>query len=238
MNDEARTPVKMCEERRRGKPAIDPTENVKALSESANKRQDDLREHESLLIDEKIRRVDDLRVADTKRVDDLRKAESRRVDEQAVIRSEFQDKLALAEAKRIDAIRAVDVGAVAVASERATQQATVLANQVSTSADALRTLVATTASAMAAQSQNMTQQFTERLAALEHSQYESKGRTAVADPQMERLAAVVERLALKMSGASGVGAGINMAWVVGLGALGGLGVVTSIILGLIAIFKP
>ena len=77
-----------------GGPVIDPTENVLAVIESAVKRQDDLRE-----------------------------AEMRRVNQIEALRAEYQEKLALAEAKRIDAIRAVDVAAVDVA-------AVVLANEV------------------------------------------------------------------------------------------------------------
>ncbi len=181
----------------------DPSANVLSLVEAAVTRLNDLR-------DAGTRRADELRAVDNQRIDDLRLAESRRVDEIALLRADYQDKLALAESKRIDAIRSVDVGAVAVASERATQQATVLANQVTTSADALRTLVATTAAAMAAQSQNMTTQFTDRLALLEKSQYETKGRAAIGDPQMERLAALVEKLATKESTTTGQREGISM----------------------------
>lgn len=237
MNDETRTLIGA--HARLGGPAMpDPTENVKALSEASDKRQDDLRDHEEQLVNEKIRHINDMRIADIRRIDDLRNAESRRVDEQATIRASFQDKLAIAEASRINAIRAVDVSAVTVASERATQQASVLANQVTTSADALRALVATTATAMAAQSQNMTQQFTDRLSTLEKAQYESKGKSTIVDPQMAHFADVIEKLVLKVEAKEGVGTGLNMAWVIGLGAIGAIGILSSIVLGLIAIFKP
>ena len=109
---------------------IDPTANVLLLVDAAVKRLDDIGSIRSELQQERIRRIDDLRVTDTRRVDELRQAESRRVDEHATMRAEYENKLSEAEKKRIDAIRAVDVAAVAVASERATQQATVLANQV------------------------------------------------------------------------------------------------------------
>jgi predicted aconitase len=70
----------------------------------------------------------------------------------------------------------VDVNAVSIANERAVQQAAVLQNQVSTSAEALRALVATTASTIAQQLQQITNQTTERLAAVEKAQYEGQGR--------------------------------------------------------------
>src|ERR1017187_8731470 len=76
------------------------------------------------------------------RIDGLMNAEHIRLNEQMTLRAEHTAQLTLAEAKRIDAIRAVDVGAVSVANERANAQAAVLASQVSTSAETLRALVA------------------------------------------------------------------------------------------------
>jgi cell wall-associated NlpC family hydrolase len=125
----------------------DPTENVKALVKLEMSRQDD-----------------------------LRAAESRRLDEQAELREDFGKQLREAESKRIDAIRAVDVAAVATANERATQQATVLANQVAASAETLRNLVASTASQVAANLQSISAQLMDRLTLLERSQYQIGGR--------------------------------------------------------------
>lgn len=85
--------------------------------------------------------------------------------------------LSEAESKRIDAIRAVDVAAVAIASEKAAAQAAVLANQVSTSEEALRNLV-----------QQITNQLTERLALLEKAQYESQGKSG-ASPDLSTMVA-------------------------------------------------
>lgn len=110
-----------------------------------------------------------------KRMDDLREAETRRVNELMCLRAEFSEKLGVAEAKRIDAIRAVDVNAVSVANERATAQAAVLANQVAASAETLRSLVAATAATVAQQLAQIAAQLTDRIASLEKSQYENKG---------------------------------------------------------------
>ena len=71
-----------------------------------------------------VRELVDLNV---KRLDDLRVMESRYLREIMEIRTENQEKLSLAETARINAIRAVDVGAAAI-----------LAGQVAASAEALR----------------------------------------------------------------------------------------------------
>jgi hypothetical protein len=195
-------------------PGVDPTENVKALSAAEAKRQDDLRAAEEKLFDSKLKslnEISDLRhqLADTAIA---------RLASEANIRADAADKLAIAEAKRIDAIRAVDVNAVQVANERATvaagalaaqvtQSAEVLRNQVTASADALRTLVATTA---ATALQNEQQQFatlSTRIAALETSQSEGKGKQTITDPAFVALEEAVRRLVAAQSGLTGVGTG-------------------------------
>lgn len=103
----------------------------------------------------------------------------------------YAEKLTMAESKRIDAIRAVDVGAVAIASERAVQQASVLANQLATSADILRTLVATTAATTQTQVINP---LIDRIALLEKSQYEGVGKGRITDPMMGELLNEVKSL--------------------------------------------
>jgi hypothetical protein len=125
--------------------------------------------------------------AETKRADDLRMAESRRIDDVMKLRAEYSEKLSNAEAKRIDAIRAVDVGAVAIASDRASQQAAVLANQVVQSAETLRALVATTAGQVATNQQTTANQLNERISALERSQYEKTGLAGVPQQLLDRI---------------------------------------------------
>lgn len=113
--------------------------------------------------------------AATARLDDLRAAETLRVNELLKLRETHAMELRFAEASRLDAIRVVDVNAVSVATEKATQQAAILANQVAVSAETLRALVATTAAAQATQLTALTQQLTDRISLLEKSQYEHKG---------------------------------------------------------------
>lgn len=125
--------------------------------------------------------------AAVKRLDDLYNEGFRRLDETLMIHLNYIDKLNVAESKRIDAIRAVDVAAVAIASERASQQAIVLANQVSASAETLRSLVASTASTVASQLQQVSARLEERLALLEKAQYEGKGLSGVPPQLLNRI---------------------------------------------------
>lgn len=185
-----------------GGPVVDPTTNVLQLVNAA------------------VDRLNDLRDSDFKWSQLLHSANERRLDEQMKLHSDFSDKLSLAESKRIDAIRAVDVSAVAVASERATQQAAVLANQVTTSADALRTLVATTAATMATQTQNLTTQFTDRLASLEKSQYENKGKSGLTDPMLQELIGEVRGLRDSRETSTGKASGMSTSWAMLIGAIG------------------
>lgn len=174
-------------------------------------------------VSSEVKRIDDLRAAEAIRIDQLMRAESRRVDEQASLRAEFatelrlwENKLREAESKRIDAIRAVDVAAVGVASERATQQATVLATQVTASADALRALVATTATTFQAQLNLSTNQQNERIAALEKASYETRGKSQVMDPAtaaaLSELAIGMKKIQDSQSATIGAGAGTHETW--------------------------
>ena len=203
--------------------AVDPSSNVLLVLDAAVARQDDLRNQESRRMEDihnaELNRVDSLRMAAQDKIITLLQSELKRVDDMAAMRAEYQEKLSLAEAKRIDAIRSVDVSAVGVASERATQQAQVLANQVAASADALRALVATTATTFAQQQQSLQTQITERLALLERSQYESKGKEAYADPALTILVEQVKRLSDNQQTSTGKGMGVSSAWAVGVAAV-------------------
>ncbi len=101
-----------------GQPVVDPTQNVLDLVEAAIQRQDDLREQEALHIREIM-----------------------------ALRAESYEKLRVAETQRIDAIRAVDVGAVNRAAEVQQAAATALAVQLAATAEASRTQVAAAAAA-------------------------------------------------------------------------------------------
>ena len=169
------------------------------------------------------------------RLDDLRRADRHSNKEMIALNKEIialhisyweklrlsDEKLSLAESKRIDAIRAVDVGAVAIASERSNQQASVLANQVAASADTLRSLVATTAATVATQFQTVTNQLMEKIALLEKSQYVGIGKERITDPIMTELLSEVKSLRGSRSTVEGAGAMVTkfIGWLIAAAAI-------------------
>lgn len=137
----------------KGRAVIDPTANVIAILEAAVTRQDD-----------------------------LRIAESKHRDEMAKLRAIYDDKLRDAEAKRIDAIRAVDVGNVSRAAEVSSAQAATLAAQVTISAETLRTQVAAAAAAQSIALAAALEPIRKDIADLRQVQYQTQGqRTQVTE---------------------------------------------------------
>lgn len=134
---------------RSGGPVVDPTENVKDILEAAVKRQDDLRASESFHIRELMG-----------------------------LRADYEEKLRTAESERIDAIRAVDVGAVNRASDVQAAAAQALATQVTASADAMRNQVAAAAQAAAESLVTALLPLQTAIAELRQVQYEQAGQTA------------------------------------------------------------
>ena len=132
-----------------GRAVIDPTANVIANLDAAVKRQDDLRHMES---------------------DHVREIMS--------LRADYDEMLRDAESKRIDAIRAVDVGAVNRAAEVAATQAATLAAQVATSAETLRNQVAAAATAQTVALAAALEPVQKDIADLRRAQYEALGSRA------------------------------------------------------------
>jgi hypothetical protein len=140
----------------RGNPVIDPTRNVL-----------------------------DLVAASVLRLDDLRTADSRHLKEITEVRFAYESQLRQKESERIDAIRAVDVGAVNRAAEVSAQQATALASQVATSAEALRVQVEATRAQTAASLAAALEPIQKDIQELRKTQYEQQGqKQASADPQL------------------------------------------------------
>ena len=129
-----------------GGPVIDPTQNVLDLVNAAIERQDDLRQ-----------------------------VEVRHVRELIAVRASYDERLRVTETARIDAIRAVDVGAVNRAAEVSAQQATTLAAQVATSAETLRTQVAASAVAATATLSAALEPIQKDIQDLRKAQYEAQG---------------------------------------------------------------
>lgn len=115
-----------------------------------------------------------------------------------------------AESERINSLRLVDVQAVATANDRAIKQAEVLATQVAASAEALRILVAQTASTIANQLAEVTNQLISRIAALEKAQYEGIGKAGNIDTLPAAVQAIKEALA-ESKGKQGISIQLIMA---------------------------
>ncbi len=129
-----------------GQPVVDPTRNVLDLVSAAIERQDDLREMEST-----------------------------HLRELADLRAHYDARLREAETARIDAIRAVDVGAVNRAAEVSAAQAQTLATQVTVSAETLRTQVAAAATAASTALSAALEPIQKDIADLRRAQYEAQG---------------------------------------------------------------
>jgi F0F1-type ATP synthase membrane subunit b/b' len=166
-----------------GNPVIDPTANV------------------LILVDAAVKRLDDLRAAENRRIEELLALETLRTKEVAQLHASYTEKLALAESKRIDAIRSVDVAAVAIASDKAAQQATVLARAVETSAENLRTNLTT-----------LSNELIKRISTLEQSSYTGAGKSAVSDPMLVTLVDEMRSLRTSRDTGTGKSEGSSAVW--------------------------
>lgn len=137
-----------------------------------------------------------------KYLESLQAASERAVDEKL----KYIKQIADSESERINALRAVDVAAVATANDRAVKQAEVLAASLVTNAETLRASVAKTADTLAATVKQITDQQNERIAALEKVQYENQGKSGASGNLLER----VNTLENSKSEIKGVGAGSAM----------------------------
>jgi uncharacterized protein YkuJ len=143
-----------------GQTVIDPTLNVTNMLEAA------------------VRRLDDLREASERRQDGNIETEGHHVRELSAMRESHARELREKEAERIDAIRLVDVNAVARAAEVSAAQAAALAAQVALSADAMRVQVAAAAQAAQESQARYIDPIQKDIADLRRAQYEQQGQRA------------------------------------------------------------
>jgi len=181
-----------------GNAVADPSLNVGALVEAEGRRQDDLRKAEA-------RRADDLR-ASHKELDDAKHSHAK---EMAEMREWHAEKLGKMESGRIDSLRQGDREETTRATVAAQQNISALANTTTTLADTLRNQVASTANAAENRQSAYAADVGKRLTAVELSLSEGKGKEQVSDPAMERLAALVERLASGQQVAAGAKQGMS-----------------------------
>lgn len=194
---------------------VDPTKNVLDLVQAA------------------VKRLDDLAAIKDKTLEDKLNDERIHIREILSLTRDYEEKLKVAETKRIDSIRVVDVQAVQTANDKATAQAQVLATQVTTSAETLRALVASTATASAAQLVQIITPITDRLALLEKNQYQGAGKESVTDPLMQQLLTEMKSTRDIVTQETGKNNGFNAAWLYLIGAVSLVGAV----LGIISFFR-
>jgi hypothetical protein len=223
---------------------FDPSRNVLDLVRAAIERQDDLRRVVEELLKAKLEAVSresEMRSAQDR---ELLAAVTLRLDREALLRAEFAKEIAATEKARVDAIRQVDKTAVDQTASAAlqtaanlaktqTDSAAVLSTQVSTSAEALRNLVATTA---AESNRNIQQQFTTlgtRVAALEQGSATLGGERKYSDPAVAAIAEQVRVLVRQQADSSGISTGSSSTWgiIIAVGTLAILliGVIVAIV---------
>ncbi len=157
------------------------------------------------LVEAGMLRQDDLRIAERR----LRRAEMGHVHQMAKLREKYAAKLRKAEAKRIDAIRAVDVGAGNRAAEVAADAASALAAQLVATAEANRVQVESTRAATADSLAQALTPIQSDIRALRDAQSETlggkeqviTGRSAADD--MKPLVDAIERLVARDNQAQG-----------------------------------
>jgi hypothetical protein len=145
----------------RGGPVIDPTENVIALTDAANKRQDDLRQLNNERINAEIR---------------VLQAQFAGLKDVINVTADHLKEIRRLETERVNAVRQVDVAAGNTAADRAQVAIQTLAASQAAAAETLRAMVTTTASTIATQTAENFSALGNRIAQLEKSSYEGAGK--------------------------------------------------------------
>ena len=166
-----------------GAMAYDPSENVKALSEALSQRQDDLRDLNNKYLDARLDAMEKSAVKDAAHAREIRELES----------------------SRIDATRETDMIARNTAAAQALTAIQTLAATTSAEREALRSLVSTTATTIAAQTDRIVGQMTDRIAVLEKTSYTGAGKDVGVGASWGLLLSVIGVIAtLLMIGGVGV----------------------------------
>lgn len=207
-----------------GGPVIDPTKNVLDLVEAERRRQDDLRGAHFLLMDEKVKRIEGdaiLRAGHYHEVSQLRAANATEIRQM--------------EAERLEKVRQVDVQAVSTTAAQSLAAIQTLAATASGTAQTLQTQLNTTAAAIASQLDRTVIAITDRLAALEKSSYEGKGKEAVIDPAFDKLLDEMKLVRQDMAAAVGKDKGIVVTWGLVVSIIGVIATMMGIATGAITL---
>jgi hypothetical protein len=180
-----------------GGPTVDPTQNVKDLSEASNIRQDDLRDLTKELFDVNVAHVKEL----------------------GALRASHQRELSKAESERLNAIRQVDREEVAKSAVTANTAITTLAKQTTDLQTTLQKQTADIAVAVEQRQSAFASDTNKRLSAVELALSEGKGKQQVADPQIDRMALMVEKLVAAQATGTGKSEGLSQGWAILGGAI-------------------
>ena len=173
-----------------GNPVVDPTKNVLDLVEAMATRQDDLREANNRYVESAVLHI----------------------KEMMALRAEHAKDIGELESNRLNAIRQVDVLAVSTAADRAQAAINALAATAAADAQKLRDTLTATAQTNATTLAATVTTITERISALEKTSYESKGKSALSDPQMVDLLAEMKSLKETRANVTGKVEGIGHLW--------------------------
>lgn len=176
-----------------GGPVVDPTENVKALSEALSQRQDDLRDLNNKYLDARLDSMEKNAIKDASHAKEIRELES----------------------KRVDAVREIDVVARNTAAAQALTAIQTLAATTGAEREALRSLVSTTAATIQNQTDRIVGAITDRIAILEKTSYTGQGKQALFDPQVAELIQDLKNL----RGTKQEGLSEAMKFLIGIGTL-------------------
>lgn len=166
------------------------------------------------LVAGEVKRLDDIRAVNVKWFE----SEIRHTKELIELRAAHAQEIQRIETERLASIRQVDVIHQSSSGDR--QQAAILS---------LERIVDSTAKTLATQNTNMMTVVEARLAALERSSYEGKGKQTIVDPMMEKIISRMESLIDTRSTSTGRSGGLQSGWSWIIGAVG-------LIAGLIGIF--
>jgi hypothetical protein len=145
-----------------GNEVIDPTANVLSLVDAAVTRIDDMADLRAKLSDEQVKRLE---------------AEGRHLEEIAKLRAEYSKDTRHLEADRLDKIRSVDVANAAATAAQLLSAVTTLATTQQATAETLRNQVASTATAVANQTERVINPIIERLSLLERATAATSGKS-------------------------------------------------------------
>jgi len=181
-----------------GGAVIDPTENVKALAESAAVHQD------------KIHSI-------TQQLNEARISHQKETGE---LRERFQTLLRDAESARLNSIRQVDREDVSKMTAQFLSALATISSTANTTAETLRAQVATTAQTQATSLANSMGEVNKRLSAVELAQSEGKGKQQVVDPALTEALREVRSLSIRSNTAQGSGEGATKMWGYVVAAIG------------------